>query len=124
MGDYDYDSGKRRGQLHMDGCGERRGRRGPQLQWAAVGSTPTCDKKDHSGSVIVGCGEHTCVLLSSTVGGTIAQVFRKGHSGNASSNYPLHPIARPVAKFRALGSLPDSGRGDAVTRRTASDDPA
>ncbi|RZR87469.1 hypothetical protein BHM03_00014909 [Ensete ventricosum] len=46
------------------------------------------------------------------------------HSGNASSNYPLHPVARPAAKFRALGSLPDSGRGDVVTRRTTSDDPA
>ncbi|RRT57305.1 hypothetical protein B296_00041681 [Ensete ventricosum] len=43
--------------------------------------------------------------------------------GNASSNYPLHPTARPVAKLTAPGSLPPPSRDNTVTRRTAFGDP-
>ncbi|RRT44123.1 hypothetical protein B296_00028632 [Ensete ventricosum] len=47
----------------------------------------------------------------------------KGHSGNDSSNYPLYLVAHLATKLTVLGSLPDLGRGDAVTKRTTSGDP-
>ncbi|RRT70614.1 hypothetical protein B296_00010586 [Ensete ventricosum] len=41
-----------------------------------------------------------------------------GHSGNASSNYPLHTATHPTLRCTAPGG------GDTITRRTAPGNPA